>query len=360
MAPSRAATLRRTLAAVWWALLPCLLCSLPAQAQKALDVAACAKCHAAQSVPQLQTPMGQAMQIHGHNPTLEAHPKLTFTAGKYTYTVATHAGVTQYTVTDGTDTISQPVQWTMGAKAQTWILQRDGKLYESLVSYYPAINGLDITTGDERLHPATLLEAMGRRFGDQDAKACFGCHATNAVAAHKLNLDWLQPGLTCEHCHTDAAAHLAHISRGDDSVLPRDLSALSSEDMSNFCGQCHRTWDTVVRSHWLNSSNVRFQPYRLANSRCFDGTDPRISCVACHNPHEDVKHDAAYYDTKCLACHSPAVTVSASNTIHAKPCPVANNHCASCHMPKVPLPNGHLVFTDHDIRVVKPGAPYPN
>jgi formate-dependent nitrite reductase cytochrome c552 subunit len=39
---------------------------------------------------------------------------------------------------------------------------------------------------------------------------------------------------------------------------------------------------------------------------------------------------------------------------------VAKENCVSCHMPKVTLPNGHMTFTDHQIRVVKPGDPYPN
>lgn len=337
----------------------CLL-GLMARAQHPLDNAACTRCHAKQAFWQPSTLMGRAMQVHGKNPTLNAHPNLTFTSGRYTYTVQTRGGVSQYTVTDGTNSISVPISWTMGAEAQTWILQKDGVHYESMVSYYPVLSGLDITTGDERLHPATLLEALGRPLSDQDVKACFNCHATNAVADHKLNLDFLQPGLTCEHCHTDAAVHLTRISHGDDTGLPKDLGSLSTEAMSTFCGQCHRTWDTVVRSHWQGVSNVRFQPYRLANSRCYDGTDPRIGCTACHNPHEDVKRDSAFYDAKCLACHAPSVTASAANTIHARTCPVAKTNCSSCHMPKVPLPNGHLVFTDHQIRVVKPGETYPN
>lgn len=343
-----------------WAWCLLIFASAVAYAQQPLDTAACAKCHSAQAIPQVATQMGRAMQVHGSNPTLDAHPKLSFTSGRYTYTVETHAGATQYTVSDGQDNISVPVRWSMGADAQTWILQRNGQMYESLVSYYPVLHGLDITTGDEQIHPKTLLEAFGRPFGEQDAKTCFGCHATNTLVDRKLNLDFVKPGLTCEHCHTDAGIHLSKIVHGDDSSLPADLGALSSENMSTFCGQCHRTWDTVVRSHWFGSSNVRFQPYRLANSRCFDGTDPRISCVACHNPHENVRRDAGYYDSKCLACHSPAIIASAANTIHAKACPVAKSNCASCHMPKVPLPNGHLIFTDHDIRVVKAGEAYPN
>jgi len=39
---------------------------------------------------------------------------------------------------------------------------------------------------------------------------------------------------------------------------------------------------------------------------------------------------------------------------------VAKENCVSCHMPKVLLPGGHMKFTDHEIRVVKAGEPYPN
>lgn len=59
-------------------------------------------------------------------------------------------------------------------------------------------------------------------------------------------------------------------------MAPLDLRKLTSEDLSDFCGQCHRSWETVVRSPWRGELNVRFQPYRLANRKCFSGTDPRI------------------------------------------------------------------------------------
>lgn len=50
-------------------------------------------------------------------------------------------------------------------------------------------------------------------------------------------------------------------------------------------------------------NNVRFQPYRLGNSRCWDADDARISCLACHNPHEQLHRDVAFYDSKCTSCH---------------------------------------------------------
>jgi hypothetical protein len=350
----------RTVRLPAWLSVLLVLAGITAPAQTKAPVSGCARCHTEESLWQPDTQMAHAMQIPGHNATLDEHPSLSYRLGAFTYTVTTSAGRTQYKVSDGTQSIVLPVLWTMGAEAQTWILTRDGKMYESLVSYYPAVNGLDLTTGDEQMHPATLDEALGRPIGEEDAKACFSCHATDAVLDHKLNLASLTPGLTCAHCHTGTMAHLASIMHGDDKNHPPELDSLSTEDMSNFCGQCHRTWETVVRSNWKGSTNVRFQPYRLANSRCYDGNDPRISCVACHNPHQKVSRDIAFYDSKCLACHAPAITASATNTIHAKSCPVAQTNCASCHMPKVPLPNGHLTFTDHQIRIVKAGDAYPN
>ena len=139
--------------------------------------------------------------------------------------------------------------------------------------------------------------------------------------------------------------------------MPKSLKHLNAEEISSFCGQCHRTFDTVMRNRWHGPAFVRFQPYRMALSKCFVGNDPRISCVACHNPHQPLNHDAAYYDGKCLACHSEAK--GSATAPMAKVCPAAKNNCTSCHMPKIELPGGHAQFTDHFIRVVKPGEGYP-
>jgi hypothetical protein len=128
--------------------------------------------------------------------------------------------------------------------------------------------------------------------------------------------------------------------------------------MSNFCGGCHRTWETVIRTRKWGELNVRFQPYRLANSKCFNGADPRIACTACHDPHRNlVRNDAKYYASKCLACHATEAS-AAKNT--AKHCPVSKDNCATCHMPKVELPGSHATFTDHQIRIVRAGEPYPD
>jgi hypothetical protein len=339
-------------------LLVCL--GLRAQSHSQKPAATCATCHQEQALPQPGTPMAHAMELPPHTNVLAAHPNLTYRKGSYSYSVGIKNGRSIYVVSDGTNTISIPIVWAMGAQAQTWVLEHNGHLYESRVSYYPSIHALEITTGDEGLTPKNIEEAIGRPIGMDEAKACFNCHSTNAIHDRQLDLKAVHPGLTCERCHIGAQAHAAGMLAGSASApIPPSLGKLQSEDISNFCGQCHRSWETVVRAHWRGQADVRFQPYRLANSKCFNGADPRISCVACHDPHQNVVRDISYYDSKCLACHGPSAAAAKASP-HPKACPVAKSKCTSCHMPQESLPNGLLRFTDHQIRIVKPKEPYPN
>jgi hypothetical protein len=131
-----------------------------------------------------------------------------------------------------------------------------------------------------------------------------------------------------------------------------DLRDLSAEQTSNFCGRCHRTWVEILMQEDHSINNIRFQPYRLWGSRCYDPDDARISCLACHDPHTEASAQPADYDAKCQACHG-------GGKVDAKACPVSKNNCVTCHMPKIELPGAHFKFSDHRIRIVKPNEPYP-
>jgi Zn finger protein HypA/HybF involved in hydrogenase expression len=310
--------------------------------------------------------MGQALRFAFDDPLFKTHPKLTVQKGRFSYSIDTQNGKTTYTVSDAENSISAPVKWAFGDQSQTYVLERDGRFYESLVSYFKSLDGLDTTIGDEVIKPNTLQQAFGRPLANSEVTSCFGCHSTGSVANHQLHLESIHPGLSCEHCHAGAEKHLQGFLDGHPTYKPPDLKKLSPEQISTFCGQCHRTWQTVVRNKWLGPINVRFDPYRLALSKCFDGSDPRLSCIACHDPHKEVDTNDKDYDRKCLTCHSSGAKLSLG-MIKAHPhatsmpvCPVSKTNCVSCHMPKVPLPGGHQLYTDHFIRIVQKGAPYPD
>jgi hypothetical protein len=285
----------------------------------------------------------------------------------YTYRIDLVDGKRMYSVTDGKETITAPIQWTFGAKSQTYVFEYHGGFYEGLVSYFRETGGLDVTIGDSVIRPATLLQALGRPIDNKEKEACFGCHSNAGHTANgALLVDDITPGVTCVRCHSDALQHQAEALRGRPVSLPISLAQQAPEKISEVCGQCHRTWETVMRMHIQGTNDVRFQPYRLANSKCYDGGDLRLSCITCHNPHRSEMPSAAEVDAKCLACHSsskPDSFATVSATISGdtpRSCPVAQENCASCHMPKVQLPGSHRAFTDHQIRIARATDSYPN
>lgn len=318
------------------------------------EVRNCATCHKAQAQMHPGTSMAHAMETVSECTILRAHPVLTAKLGPYSYRIDRQGDRSIYTVTDGVQTLSTPLGWAfgLGAAGQTYVFEKDGAFYESRVSYYREPDALDMTMGAQKLHPTTILEAAGRYMGPREAALCFGCHSTNGALSAKVTLDTMTPGVQCERCHGSTENHLEGLKTSNTALFAmKKLSAMTTEETSNFCGQCHRTWAQIAMNGPHGTANVRFQPYRLANSKCYDADDKRISCLACHDPHREVDHIAADYDSKCQACHG-------GGKPEAKACKVATKNCVSCHMIKVELPGGHHKFTDHDIRIAS--ASYPD
>jgi Cytochrome c554 and c-prime len=329
---------------------------------------ACIECHETRVISQKQNSMGMAMEVVAESKVLSSYPVMTFRNGDYRYDITRKNDQSFYQVTNGKQTITLPIFYAFGhGKAgQTYVLQYEGEFYESLVSFYNEIKGLDFTMGASRKPPESLKEALGRRMSQTDTLKCFNCHATGAVSGGKLQLEKMIPGVRCEACHGPGGPHIAAGKAGQPNAdLIFNPARLSGDELSqDFCASCHRGNEefTLLRSMEIN--NVRFQPYRIFKSKCYSD-DKRISCTACHNPHEDLKHDVAYYDAKCLACHRgsekpiPAAAKKELNPTAAN-CRVGTRNCSSCHMPKIEPPGAHFKFTDHYIRIVRQNEVYQN
>jgi hypothetical protein len=318
----------------------------------------CAKCHA-QALSQPSTAMGRALETGELCKVLIDHPHLSATYGRYSYRIERKGDQSFYSVTDGVTTLAMPIRWALGASSamgQTYILEKDGELYESRMSWYRELNALGPTLGGGNSLPASLGEAAGRLMSHDDKLRCFGCHATGAAEGTHLTLEKMTPGVQCGHCHEATETHVAAMSR--DKAKPAmppglaGLGALSAEQAANFCGRCHRTWAEIAVQGNFSIANIRFQPYRLTGSRCYDPDDARISCLGCHDPHTEVSARPVDYDAKCMACHGGGKAA-------AKHCPISKDRCVTCHMPKIELPGSHYKFSDHRIRIVKPNEPFP-
>ncbi|MBL8203704.1 MAG: hypothetical protein JNM09_05695 [Blastocatellia bacterium] len=320
---------------------------------------ACAECHGDKVKSQAHTLMGQALEPVATSGILTKHPKLSFRTGPYSYEIVRKGDQSFYTVTDGKETITLPILYAfgLGFAGQTYVLQGSGVFLESRLSFYNDILGLDTTIGQARDVPTSLDDAVGRVMSKDETLQCFGCHTTGTVKGGKLDYQNLVPGIGCEACHGPGGEHIELGKKGEPNAHKIfNPGKLSGDDLSQeFCASCHRSVEDVTALPRLGGmNNVRFQPYRIFNSKCYSD-DRRISCIACHDVHQPMKDEAAAYDAKCAACH----TAKAAEPAATRLCKVESKNCTSCHMPKIELPGAHFKFTDHRIRIVKPGEPFP-
>jgi hypothetical protein len=310
---------------------------LPAALTAVAAPSDCAKCHREARMFG-ETAMARALVPAAESAILKSNPKLAAKLGPYSYEISASTLVVRY----GDATFRAPLEWAFGdgKVGQTWLYRVNGAWYESRVSYFSAIAGLDITMGQQDIVPHSLAEAAGRLAAPAEVTRCFDCHAAGARKQQ------IAPGVLCERCHGSTDAHLHAKSP------MRKLSAMTTEELSDFCGECHRTWSQVAANGPRGIQNIRFQPYRLAGSKCYSATDSRIKCTTCHDPHRPLETKLEAYDAKCAACHSPTGGV--------KLCRTRTRSCAGCHMPKFDLPGAHRKFTDHRIRIVRAGEAYPD
>jgi hypothetical protein len=325
--------------------------------------ATCARCHASKVATQRQHAMARAGVRAPDADILRQHDHLSFRQGPYREQIVTTGGKSVLTVTpSGAAPISTDLQWAFGSgrMGQTYVYEKNGSYYESHLTFFAVSKDLNITPGQSPLTPRNLDDAAGRRMPPAESRACFACHTTASVTNNQLDGGRAVPGITCEACHGPGASHVVAMNSGQPNsaqseqglpdqtatliMNPAHLDPVASVD---FCGACHRTWQDVVTNFGLVDANVRFAPYRLENSKCWTKPDARLTCVACHNPHQPLEHDPAAYDSRCLACHVNRTATKTTADLPGAACPVSTKNCTTCHMPKVVSPLQNSTFTDH-------------
>lgn len=332
---------------------------------------ACAKCHATITASQETTAMAHTLMSAAAADVLHSRSDLSFRNGKYFYQIKTKRAAPELTVTDGEHTIAADLVWAFGTGklGQSYLFLHDGKYRESRVTYFSMLDNLDFTPTRALLSPHDLEEAEGRPVDIAEVRRCFGCHSFGASVAGKLETSQASLGVTCEACHGPGLNHVLamEFNQSDDRYgdeegrkLIFNPGRLSPSDSVDFCGSCHGTWMDVKLAGTTGIANVRMQPYRLMNSKCWGTGDQRLVCIACHSPHVPLRTEAATYDSKCLACHLSSQAAKPTQEHPGPACPVGTKECTNCHMPKIQIPEMHAGFADHLIRVVRPGAPIPD
>ena len=330
--------------------------------------AVCATCHAAKAASQQTTPMAKTVMQADNSEVLRSHTKMNFAVGRYRYEIKADAKGSTYSVTDGDRTSTATLLWAFGTGkvGQSYLFKRGGgNFYEARVTYFDTLQNLDFTPARALASPKDVEEAMCRPVAPAEIGRCFGCHTTAATIGDTFDEKNLMLGVTCEACHGAGAKHVVAADAARVAGMPDAArgtifngAQLNPVDAVDFCGACHGTFWDVKLSGAKGVSTVKSQPYRLEGSKCWGNGDTRLTCVACHNPHEPVRRDPSAYDGVCLGCHmANGAKQTAAHTSGS--CTISSKNCVSCHMPKVYVPEMHYKFTDHRIRIAREGETYP-
>lgn len=351
-----------------------------------VGTAACAECHAGNHQSYLLTAHSKALA--DVDPAAEP-PDGTFThpASGRTYRVYRENGQLRHEelIRDESGTVvaeaDYPVKYVVGSGhfCRTYLIEVDGFLHESPVTWYTGRGKYDMSPGYD----------FPRHWGFERVvtQGCMKCHSGGVTAeggtVHKLAVR--EQAVGCESCHGPGAKHVEfHRARGklegaaDPTIV--NPARLSRPLLEAVCGECHQgsVATVTLRGRGPNDfrpglplSDVRVD-YRavgddarmtvtghfeqLRQSRCY--TQSEMTCLTCHDPHAKQKpaDPAAYYRQKCLSCHQPAAC-QAPAADRAKTTPADN--CATCHMPKGDTDIPHLAFSHHRIGVHGAKPPRP-
>lgn len=348
---------------------------------------ACAGCHSDVYKKFLSTAMGRSMatavpESRGspvliHSDTLNRYFKVFSDASGIYQTEYEQAGDVK--TFENTHKLSYVIG--AGENGKSFAVQRGDYLFQAPLSYYSKEDKWALSPGFE-----TVDQGFNRPIFD----ACITCHAGRPQAvANRDGLfrspPFLELAIGCENCHGPGQLHIAEKSRGiraepDTSIVnPAHLPARLAEDI---CMKCHQGGDTRALLPGKYYDDVRpgvplLQTVAIASlplaadqgdllehhvsmklSKCYRASAGKLSCLTCHNPHEepDGTRAAAYFREKCLTCHTSAnCTLSLQTRLAQQP----PDNCIGCHMPKRGLTQiSHSALTNHRIPA-RPGEEMP-
>jgi Tfp pilus assembly protein PilF len=256
-----------------------------------------------------------------------------------------------------------------GSRAFAYLLERDGYLFQSPVTWYSQKKRWDLAPGYAANNPHLERPIT---------PACLFCHA-NRVEPVAGTLNQFRPptfrghSIGCERCHGPGELHVGEptppTGAGPNIVNPSKLEPALRESV---CQQCHllgeasvterpgreladfrpglplHRFETVFvspessRDH-QNSGHVE----QMHRSRCYTASGGKLGCISCHDPHRlpAAEEKVTYYRDRCLDCHADRGCSLPASTRLARS---REDSCVECHMPRAATSDvPHVATTTH-------------
>ncbi len=360
----------------------------PAAENAYVDPSACAGCHQKIAETYRRTGMGRAFYV----PKPEDQAAATFyhKASDRYYTMLRRDGryyQRRHQIGyDGRETnaVEKEIHFIMGSgsHARSYLHRTpQGRIVELPLGWYAERGGFwAMSPGYDR--PAH------QDFRRRVTYDCMFCHngyprlepGAGASGRESIFPERLPEGIDCQRCHGPGGEHVRAAAAG---AKPDPIRAaivnparLSPQRQLELCMQCHlestsfRLPNSIQRYERDAFSYRPGQPlaafvihfdhpagaghddkfeiahaaWRLRKSACFQNSGGRMTCSACHNPH-DIPRGAAAVEHYAQACR----------TCHGLDQHTRQTGCPDCHMPKRRAEDVvHTVMTDHFIQRRKP------
>jgi hypothetical protein len=334
-------------------------------AVKYVGDAACARCHTEIAATFRLHPMGRSLLPIAEQPMPPGAPadgRGLFESQGLEYSIEQRDGRVwhQETRRDASGKIvarsEAEVQFVLGSGRQgiSYVIGRDGFLFESPINWYSQKRRWDLSPG---------FEVANYHFDRPIRPGCLYCHANRAQSVPTSINQYRQPifeghAIGCERCHGPGELHArdpaVNAGRGPTIVNPADLEPSLRDAV---CEQCHligdhrvvragrreedyrpglpveRFWTVFVQPAGEDENRFVGQVEQMHKSQCFLVSKGRLGCISCHDPHESPApaESAAYYRSRCLECHRDhGCSLPAKLRQQRSP----KDDCAGCHMPR--------------------------
>jgi len=244
-----------------------------------------------------------------------------------------------------------------GTKGQTYLNWSGENLYQLPVSYFTTASSWCNSPG----MPNKIV------YFRPITSRCLECHTTYA---EKLSPEKTEPelfdkgrmilGVDCEKCHGPAARHVEFQTqnptekKGMFIINPATFTRKQSLDLCALChgGRLQKTKPSfqftagdklsdyfLIDSTAKDASNIDVHGNQyglLAASKCFQRSTT-LTCITCHNAHENEQGKTEIFSQRCINCHNndhaDGKLCKMTSTISAEE---LKKNCTKCHMPQLP------------------------
>jgi hypothetical protein len=348
--------------------------------------AACVRCHAEIAETYRRHPMGHSLFPIADAASLGADPEreqAQFNVNGSQFSVEQQGNrvIHQETRRDASGRVISKVEaevaYTIGSgrQALSYLIERDGFLFESPITWYAK---------DRRWGLSPAYERRVSPFERPILSECLFCHANRAERVTSALNRYRTPifqghAIGCERCHGPGELHV----RRPEVVDGRDATIVNPAHLSPslrdaVCEQCHligprriaridarsedfrpglefyRFWSVFVPEATAGINKFASQAEQMHESRCYRASRGRLGCISCHDPHVLPAREmrVAYFRERCLECHTDQGCRLPLNVRLARE---PADDCIGCHMPRADSSNNaHVATTNHRVPRQKP------